>query len=503
LKYRGAFFLVLCLLSLSLATETVFKDVPDDHWANPAINNVVQLGITRGYSDGTFKGEKLVNRYEMMVFLSNLSISLEKIMDEKLEQAILSDGGNFESRILEELKLEIEKLKEQLAAVKGQGSAYSYKTTSSLDWKVSGDFTSQHFEYTAAATNPVLVHESARKIDCSRITVRALKEFENSKLEIDLDSDWQTWRDSDIMSDWNTGAFAAKYTTNKQLSDTLSLEMFLSTGPGDYLLNNQQVVFRFHDSMGFKLSLWELDYQTYLQRRSSTVERTKHGLSYRLKDLGMFSSSKIYFEFDNYYEIVSPNRLNTRSTIGADVYLTSKYLFRTKVITEYSPATEWKSSYTEARFDARDLIKNKMHLALMYAVIGKDFDSNAVFNEEIESVNFSGFRVGNYFTNYWGNDLMPTADIKTESGLKLWGKFTDTLGGHLTYITGLGLGDPDDDLKKDTSYSYTMASLGLFYELTKSFQIRLNYANNILKQKDIDDDLLNEKVTRFYFTGRF
>ncbi len=46
-----------------------FSDVPDDHWAARSIYNVVRLGVTRGYPDGTFRGNLTINRYELMVFL--------------------------------------------------------------------------------------------------------------------------------------------------------------------------------------------------------------------------------------------------------------------------------------------------------------------------------------------------------------------------------------------------------------------------------------------------
>jgi hypothetical protein len=42
-----------------------FADVPAKHWSYDAVNKLAAAGIVDGYSDGTFKGEKTMTRYEM------------------------------------------------------------------------------------------------------------------------------------------------------------------------------------------------------------------------------------------------------------------------------------------------------------------------------------------------------------------------------------------------------------------------------------------------------
>lgn len=42
-----------------------FSDVPAKHWAYDAVTKLSQAGIVDGYSDGTFKGDKTITRYEM------------------------------------------------------------------------------------------------------------------------------------------------------------------------------------------------------------------------------------------------------------------------------------------------------------------------------------------------------------------------------------------------------------------------------------------------------
>ncbi|MBU1026689.1 MAG: S-layer homology domain-containing protein [Candidatus Margulisbacteria bacterium] len=50
-----------------------FKDVPESHWAASAVYDLVKLGVTNGYPDGTFRGTKQITRYETAVFLSKLA----------------------------------------------------------------------------------------------------------------------------------------------------------------------------------------------------------------------------------------------------------------------------------------------------------------------------------------------------------------------------------------------------------------------------------------------
>ena len=49
-----------------------FKDVPQDHWAYQAVENLRQKGILRGYPDSSLKGKRTVTRYEAAVALDRI-----------------------------------------------------------------------------------------------------------------------------------------------------------------------------------------------------------------------------------------------------------------------------------------------------------------------------------------------------------------------------------------------------------------------------------------------
>jgi chromosome segregation and condensation protein ScpB len=56
-----------CVLSVStaMAAANPFADVSPSDWAYSAVQKLAQAGIIDGYSDGTFKGNRTVTRYEM------------------------------------------------------------------------------------------------------------------------------------------------------------------------------------------------------------------------------------------------------------------------------------------------------------------------------------------------------------------------------------------------------------------------------------------------------
>ncbi len=60
----------------SLFAQVKFTDVPADHWAAKSVYDLVNMGVTEGYPDGTFRGKKNITRYETAIFLSKLSEKL-------------------------------------------------------------------------------------------------------------------------------------------------------------------------------------------------------------------------------------------------------------------------------------------------------------------------------------------------------------------------------------------------------------------------------------------
>lgn len=53
------------ILSTGTALANPFDDVAKDHWSYDAVQTLADQGIVDGYGDGTFRGDKLMTRYEM------------------------------------------------------------------------------------------------------------------------------------------------------------------------------------------------------------------------------------------------------------------------------------------------------------------------------------------------------------------------------------------------------------------------------------------------------
>ena len=69
---KAAFFVVaVILLAIGLpAFAQEFPDVPPDHWAYDAVQDLVDKGIIQGYPDGLFGGKRAMTRYEFAEALS-------------------------------------------------------------------------------------------------------------------------------------------------------------------------------------------------------------------------------------------------------------------------------------------------------------------------------------------------------------------------------------------------------------------------------------------------
>lgn len=83
-----ALLLVAGFPSWARAERSPFTDLPADHWAYAAVQDLVGRGILSGYPDGSFRGNNLVTRYA-------LAVSLAKAM----EDGVLAGGGGGRSRL--------------------------------------------------------------------------------------------------------------------------------------------------------------------------------------------------------------------------------------------------------------------------------------------------------------------------------------------------------------------------------------------------------------------
>ena len=73
--------LLVLMMSVPVFAQGPFADVPTDHWAYDAVNELQQAGIVIGYPDGTYGGKRAMTRYEFAVAIARML----PIIDEKIK----------------------------------------------------------------------------------------------------------------------------------------------------------------------------------------------------------------------------------------------------------------------------------------------------------------------------------------------------------------------------------------------------------------------------------
>lgn len=119
---------VLAALSVPAATgyaaQNPFKDLPEGHWAYDAVTMLARDGVIEGYGDGTFRGDRGLNRYEMAELVS-------KAM-EKYATARPADRGAIK-KLKREFASELSDIDDRLTAVESDVKDLK-KTQSSFKW---------------------------------------------------------------------------------------------------------------------------------------------------------------------------------------------------------------------------------------------------------------------------------------------------------------------------------------------------------------------------------
>jgi len=90
-------------------------DVPTNHWAYPAVSNLYQAGILKGYPDGTFKGSRPASRFELAQAVFAL-VQSQNVSTQQLERQI----ADLKSKIAASLSSEATVDKERMAQLRDQ-----------------------------------------------------------------------------------------------------------------------------------------------------------------------------------------------------------------------------------------------------------------------------------------------------------------------------------------------------------------------------------------------
>jgi len=78
---KKAALVITVLLAISLPVfAQEFPDVPPDHWAYDAVQELVDAGVIQGYPDGTFGGKRAMSRYEFAEALAKAIPAIQEMI---------------------------------------------------------------------------------------------------------------------------------------------------------------------------------------------------------------------------------------------------------------------------------------------------------------------------------------------------------------------------------------------------------------------------------------
>jgi hypothetical protein len=118
---------------MSAGAQDVGKDVPPNHWAYEAIQDLAGKGLIKGYPpDGKFLGGRTLTRYEMASLIQRVVSRMDDLLQQhsKAEQDTLNSSLGEIRELVNGFKLELtvigtdmERVKQDLDALKGQVGA--------------------------------------------------------------------------------------------------------------------------------------------------------------------------------------------------------------------------------------------------------------------------------------------------------------------------------------------------------------------------------------------
>ena len=110
--------LVVGAASTTFAAANPFSDVPADHWAYDAVQQLAQDGVVEGYGDGTFRGQQNITRYEMAQMIAK---AMAKADTSAADKALIDKLAAEFSDELKNLGVRVANLENKVDNVKWDG----------------------------------------------------------------------------------------------------------------------------------------------------------------------------------------------------------------------------------------------------------------------------------------------------------------------------------------------------------------------------------------------
>ncbi len=491
--------------------EIHFKDIDDNHWAAKPVYNMVRLGVTQGYPDGTFRGLNTITRYELMAFLNNMNISLEKMIDEKIEETMFASEDKVANRAVDELRAELAALKEQFLA----SEASEKLPNAGKKTKIKLDMDNYIIQRSVQSSVNFQENEYYQRL---KLFVEGDINKQSGYL-IGLDTEYLNWGQDDLLTD---DLLEGELWAKKNFNENFLLQASLSKGPGQVKMKNKKIEQRHADALTVAFDIYGIkpsvkysvvgttsnfDINSDGLPDSLRVVNFKPSIEYTLPlPIPYFGLWTLGYTMDQYS--TEKNRYandilrSTRYIQFNKLRISDRVSLETQHIKEvgYVPTLNVDGDNTHRQsqgfyYDAAllfdDLFNTGTIVKATYAYSGPGFGNNGLL-EDWPGVNLLGYASCGYFQDDWqGENRMPSANTAEEAGLRITQDlYQNKLFLDLIYITGTAAPDPDKDEeeKDNTKYRYTMSSGGLTWKISEYFNAYAFAEQKLLYDSSIEDE---------------
>ncbi len=114
---KKAVLMLALIVALALPVfAQEFPDVPSDHWAYQAVNELLNAGIVIGYPDGTYGGKRAMTRYEFAEAIARAIPYIEQKVKEGMPGATAAAAPDLSNYVTKD-QIANFVTKDQLAAL--------------------------------------------------------------------------------------------------------------------------------------------------------------------------------------------------------------------------------------------------------------------------------------------------------------------------------------------------------------------------------------------------
>ncbi|MFH1709859.1 MAG: S-layer homology domain-containing protein [bacterium] len=390
--------------------QVKLRDVPNDHWAANSVYDLVGMGVTQGYPDGTYRGNNNITRYETAMFLSKLASSIGRSSDDT-EIAV--------EKLKDDLRTEIRSLRADIAELKRMPEEQEEKP-------ISGSYSARIMFGNLIAVNTSIEGQSAPVGPLVRYRLKTTfskRISESAKLKVNLDtmdsgfgggsSDLST-RILDVESDLRL---------NVGLENPVDVKVTSGPGPvvhteeanayGSYIARseNNVVYLRPWNSIMLSSKMWGMDLGLgYIAREVSTlgeveVHQIKAVIGYVFPGMYFVPSFKLntnvdYLAADIQAKPAGPT--DTKLTFDTSYMISPK--FKIGMLYGCGHGAYPSNSMVGLQFDMLDMWDSGTMLTFKYRKVGAEYlHENATLNEDL----FAGLDVfGRYIGNGGGSGVV-------------------------------------------------------------------------------------------------